>query len=218
MAVFVALGMSIGPEAAAAQAQSEETDASSGEALLEEVQRRYDALESMQATFTQTVASDFSNDSSRIRGRLLLKGSMYRVETSEQTLVTDGTTSWVYTPADSQVVVNDASQDPGTLSPETFFTNYAERYDVTTAREARRNGTSHTVLSLTPSSQSTAFQDAVLWVRRTDRVITRLQVTDRNGSTITIDLDDVRLDPALPDDRFHFEPPSGIDVVDLRSQ
>ena len=193
-------------------------DAQDGDALLRDVQQTYDALESLQASFTQTVTSDFSSDTTRLEGRLVLKQSKYRVETQEQVLVTDGTTSWVYTPADSQVVVNTAERDPSTLSPETFFTNYAERYDVVNTRSARQDGTPHTVLALTPKTSDTLFEDVTLWVRAGDPIVTRLQVTDRNGSTITIDLRDIELNPSLSDSVFQFEPPADVEVIDLRSE
>jgi len=193
------------------------TAAQDGAALLRDVQQTYDALESLQASFTQTVTSDFSRDTTRMEGRLVLKESKYRVETEAQVLVTDGTTSWVYTPADSQVVVNNAERDPSTLSPETFFTDYAERYDVADTRSARHNGTPHAVLTLTPKESDTLFEDVTLWVRTGDRIVTRLQVTDRNGSTITINLQDIQLNPSLSDSVFQFDPPANVEVVDLRA-
>jgi len=140
---------------------------------------------------------------------------MYRIETLDQTLVTDGSTSWIYTPADSQVVVNDATSSEMALSPETFFTDYAARYEVASITEAPAASEAAQVLALTPSSPRAAFESVTLWVRA-DHVITQLQVKDPGGSTITINLRDIRLNPALARDRFTFETPPDVEVIDLR--
>jgi outer membrane lipoprotein carrier protein len=190
--------------------------AQDGSAVLAEVQERYDAVTSMEAAFTQTVTSPFRDDSTRLEGRLFVRGEMYRIETVEQTLITDGTTSWIYTPADSQVVVNDAASSKMALSPETFFADYAARYRVDSLRPAGPDADAEQILALTPSSPDAAFGSVTLWVRP-DRVISRLQVTDSGGSTITIRLRTIRLNPTLARERFSFEPPPTVEVIDLRT-
>ena len=190
--------------------------AQNGSAVLQDVQERYDTVAGMEATFTQTVTSPFRDDSTRLEGRLFVRGDMYRIETVEQTLITDGTTSWIYTPADSQVVVNDAASSKMALSPETFFTDYAARYRVDSLRPAGPTADAEQILALTPSSPDAAFGSVTLWVRP-DRVITRLQVTDSGGSTITVRLRNIRLNPTLARERFSFEPPPDVEVIDLRT-
>lgn len=185
--------------------------------VLQAIENRYDALDGLRAEFTQVIRSDFADGSRQMRGELLLQQNKYRVETGEQTLVTDGTTTWIYTPADRQVIVNHAEQDASTLSPETFFTDYAERYDVQREEQVWRNDDRHRLLVLQPRSSGTMFTTVRLWVRAEDLVITRLQVTDRDGSEITISLDDVDLTPTFQANDFRFTPPEGVEVVDLRS-
>jgi outer membrane lipoprotein carrier protein len=191
--------------------------AQDGSELLDEVQRRYDTVETLRASFTQTVTSSFSPEATRVDGQLWVKDDMYRVETVEQTLVTDGTTTWIYTPADSQVVVNDADRGGAALSPESFFTDYSDRYAVEDARRARQDGASHTVLNLTASAPAARFESVALWVRDADRLITRLRVVDSGGSTIDIRLRDIQVNSTLSDASFRFEPPGGTEVVDLRT-
>ena len=194
--------------------QAQDTDTTS---ILHDIQVRYEALDGLRADFTQVIRSDFSENTTRMRGDLLLQQNKYRVETDEQTLVTDGTTTWIYTPADQQVIINHTEQDASTLSPETFFTDYAERYTVQREKRVRRDGDRHRLLTLQPMSTRTMFEQVRLWVRTEDLVITRLQVTDRDGSEITISLDNVDLTPALRARDFRFTPPEGVEVIDLRS-
>jgi outer membrane lipoprotein carrier protein len=183
---------------------------------LTDVQAAYDALDGLRAAFTQVISSDFAGDTTRIEGTVLLSGNKYRVQTPTQTVVTDGQTTWIYTPADSQVVVNDAEQDASTVTPETFLTASADRYRKTASTPVTRDGTPHVKLTLTATDSTARFKEATLWVRRTDRVVTRMRATDRNGSTLDLRLRNLAINPPLADDPFTFTPPEGIEVIDLR--
>lgn len=184
---------------------------------LEAVQARYDRLEGLRATFTQVTQSDFSNDSTQVQGQVLLAGNKYRVETPRQTVVTNGTTTWIYSPADSQVVVNDAEANASTITPQTFLTASSEKYEVPSTRTTRRDGAPHDVLSLTATDESARFKEAALWVRRTDRIVTRLRATDRNGAILDLRLHEIVVDPGFDGRPFTFSAPDGVEVVDLRA-
>jgi outer membrane lipoprotein carrier protein len=99
--------------------------AQDGGPTLQALQSRYSALQGLRAAFTQVTASEFADDSTRIDGTVLLAGNRYRVETPAQTVVTDGATTWIYSPADSQVVVNTADAEASTLTPQAFLTTAA---------------------------------------------------------------------------------------------
>ena len=200
------------PVAAHAQsAHSAKTD------VLRAVQETYNDLESLRATFTQTVVPPFGGDSTRTRGVLLLQGNRYRVETLQETFVTDGTTTWMYVPADSQVVVNTATDNPAAVSPQTLFMDYTDRYSVVSVQSTMREGAAHQVLTLRPLSDATRFRSLRLWVRSRDTMITRLRLEDPSASMIRISFDDIVKNPSVDASDFRFEPPSGIEVIDLRS-
>lgn len=185
---------------------------------LEELKTRYDRLQSLRASFTQVIGSEFADDSTRIRGRVVLADNKYRVQTPSQTVVTDGETTWIYSPADSQVVVNDAGSQESTVTPQTFLTASTETYRVESTRTQRRNGSPHAVLSLHATQKSAGFREATLWMRTSDRIVTRLRVTDRNGSTLDLRLQDIVVNAPLDGTPFTFSAPQGVEVVDLRSE
>lgn len=208
-AVFLLLfaGMGAGPVAGQSPSLS-----------LAEVAEAYRALDGLQASFVQVMGSEFAADSVRVEGSVLLSGDKYRVQTPDQTVVTDGQTTWIYTPADSQVVVNDADTGESTVTPETFLQTSADRYAVREVSPATRLGVPHLDLDVRATEATTRFRSVRLWVRESDRIVTRMQATDRNGSTIDLRLRDLSLNPdtlrgSTP---FAFSPPEGVEVIDLR--
>ncbi len=185
---------------------------------LDDVRSAYQALDGLEASFTQVVGSTFASDSSRIEGTVLLAGDRYRVETPGQVVVTDGATTWIYSPADEQVVIDSADTSDGPITPETFLDASAQRYEVTDQRSSDVDGTPHVRLSLASTTSASRFQEAQLWVRRSDRIVTRLRATDREGATFDLRLRDLRVNPALTDSTFSFRPPEDVEVVDLRGE
>ena len=183
---------------------------------LSDVQEAYDDLEGLRASFTQLISSDFAGDTTRVEGTVLLSGNKYRVQTPDQTVITNGETTWIYTPADSQVVINDAGNDATQVTPKTFLTASSDRYRITESQSVTRAGAPHQKLAVTATDSTSRFEAAVLWVRQADRVVTRMQATDRNGSTLDLRLGDITVNPTLEDSSFAFSPPNGVEVVDLR--
>lgn len=194
--------------------QAQSTDLS-----LSDVTAAYRALDGLQASFVQVTGSEFAGDSMRVEGSVVLSGNKYRVQTPTQTVVSDGATTWIYTPADSQVVVNDADTGTSTITPETFLTASSDRYEVEDATPTRRLGAPHLILDATATAPDARFQSVRLWVRRADRLVTRMQATDRSGSTIDLRLRDLAVNPDTlrSDTPFTFAPPEHVRVVDLRS-
>ncbi len=189
----------------AGQARAQDSD------LLDRLRMRYETTEALRARFTQTAGE------ATMQGTLVLRGDAYRIETPDQVLVTDGTTSWVYAKADGQVLVNDAVADETTFSPADFFTHYPDRFDLRPDSSEVRGGVRYDVLRLTPKSRDAFLREVRLWVRAADTLPTRVEITDGNGTRVEFDLYDVEVNPPLRGDLFRFVPPPGAEVVDLRS-
>lgn len=192
--------------------------AQSNSITLGDVQKAYDALDGLRAAFTQVITSEFGGDTTRVTGSVLLAGNKYRVESSDQTVINNSTTTWIYTPADSQVVVNDSEQNASTVTPKTFLTASAERYTVASSTSASRLGTPHIKLSVTASDSGARFREATLWVRQADTLVTRMKATDRNGSTLDLQLHEIVRNPQVLQrgTPFSFSPPEHVEVIDLR--
>lgn len=198
-------------------AQSEAATQATDDDILQRVEARYASIDGISASFTRSVDTGMGA-AQEISGTLYLAGPRYRVETRSQTFVTDGETTWIFTPSQQQVIVNAATEDGSALTPETFFTDYAARYAVESRQNVEDGDVSYVELDLKPTAPSASFDDVVLWVRPDTYVIDRLSVQDANGNRITIQLRDVEINPGLSDSLFTFTPSADIEVVDLRSE
>jgi chaperone LolA len=180
-------------------------------AVAQRLQARYQAIDALEADFTQSFGG------ATLRGTLTVRGGAFRVELPSQTLVSDGTTLWSYSPDDNQVVVQDYTEEDLGFSIGQVFTDYLSVFRPTGATQATIGGVRHDVLALVPRESGTSVRDATLYVRSSDAVPTRVRVHDVNGQTLAFDLANVRLNPSLTSETFTFQPPRGVEVIDLRS-
>lgn len=188
-----------------------QASAQAGGDVLDRLRARYESLDALSAQFTQRIGE------ATMEGTLVLRGDAYRIETDDQTLVTDGITSWVYSKTDRQVLVNDAIADETAFSPADFFAHYPDRFDVQVSGQETIGGERYDRLRLTPRNDDAFLEEVTLFVRGSDTLPTRVRIVDGNGTTVVFDLRGVEVNPRLADDAFRFVPPPGAEVVDLRS-
>lgn len=184
--------------------------AQSPEAVARTLQQRYRQVRTLSADFVQ------STGTTRLTGRLQVRGDAFRMTVGEQTLVTDGRTLWSYAPDDEQVVVQDYNAAQTGFSIGQLFTDYLRVFRAVGATRATLDGVRHDVLTLRPRDAGSSVRDATLYVRSSDAIPTRIRVRDTNGTLHAFDLSRVQLNPSLPASTFTFTPPRGTEVVDLR--
>ncbi len=189
--------------------------AQDGNALLRRVQARYTQSTSLRADFTQTMTSAYGDE--QFSGTLLVQGNRYRVEAGPQQFVTDGRTTWLYNKTQNQVIVNDFVEDETTFSPTGFLTRYGSRYRVSAVTPQTVRGQRHYTLTLTPKSDDEFFDQVKVTMRDADAVVTRLELSDINGTQMRYELRNVQFNPTLSAAQFRFTPPRGAEVVDLRN-
>lgn len=200
-----------------APALAQDNPSSEADELLERLEQTYDETEALSARFTQTTTSSFSGEATTHSGTLLLQGDRYRVETNQQTLVTNGETTWVYTPSEDQVIVNDYVEDETAFAPSEFFYDCDDRFTVTSVETTTQDGEPHHVLRLEPKEEGAFYREITLWMRDRDNLVTQLKVADADDTEMIFELEDIEFNPSVSADTFTFSPPDGTEVVDLRS-
>ncbi len=191
--------------------------AQSGDQVIKRLKEKYDSIDALRAEFTQTMSSAYSSGEESFSGTLTLQGDKYRIETDTQTLVTDGSVTWIFNKAEKQVLINNKVDDETAFDINDFFFNYSERYSVTASQEEVISGQKHYLLRLKPKNQDSFYSQVTLWVRDSDTVITRLEVVDMNETTMLFSLRNIDLNPQISRSTFVFTPPDNAEVVDLRS-
>lgn len=184
--------------------------------IIENVQERYDDMTDATITFSQSVRFKVSKAEQTVKGTLLFKKpNKYRIETEDRTVVTDGKTSWSWSPRNRQVVIDNYKEETHSLSPEQLLLSYPKDYISTFIGEEKLAGQSAYVLKLTPKEEGSFATAMKIWVAR-DWLIRKVEITDVNGAVTTYIIEKIAIDQKLADSGFNFQVPEKAEVIDLR--
>lgn len=184
--------------------------------ILDRLESSYNSLSALKASFTQTLGSDYVDETTSMSGTMLLKGENYRLEMKEQTLVTDGKTSWIFLPSDNQVLINNVENDETVISPSDFFSLHNRDYTSSFVETKTINGSAHDHIKLSPSKKNSYVAEAHIWVRRSDNMPTKVRIKDENQTSIVFELSSIEKNPKINQSTFTMDIPAGAEVIDLR--
>lgn len=188
-----------------------------GEELLDQVREKYQSVSDAEIHFTQKARFSLSTAEVTSAGTLFLKKPhKYRLEMGDHTIVTDGTTVWSYTKSLKQVLIDRYKEDERSLTPDRLLMGPSGGYTPVIVGTERLGKSDMKVLKLTPTDEQSMVSSIRLWVDEHDWTVRQVEVIDVNGKQTTYTVVQLKLNPGLPDSRFTFQPPEGVEVVDLR--
>ncbi|RPI16259.1 MAG: outer membrane lipoprotein carrier protein LolA [Ignavibacteriae bacterium] len=182
--------------------------------IIQNVQNVYKDISDAKASFTQTVKYGKSKAQSSSGTLYIKKDNKYRIETGSQTIVTDGSTSWSYSPSKKQVVIDNYKETGNTFSPNKYLFQYPENFYSDLEGNENMSGKEMYVLKLRPR-EGGYVKSAKLWVDKAEWIIKKIQiVTDE--STTTYNVKNVQLNVGISNSKFTFSPPEGTEIIDMR--
>jgi outer membrane lipoprotein carrier protein len=184
--------------------------------IIEKVQSKYGKLDNVVLNFTQSVKFRVNKSEQQATGTLYFKKkNKYRIETDQHIIVTDGQTSWSYSPQNKQVIIDKYKEDTHSLSPEHLLVSYPQDFYSSLIGEEKLGAESVYVLKLTPKEDNAFATKLKIWVGK-NWIIRKVETTDISGAVTTYTIKDISIDKGISDNKFEFKPPQGVDVIDLR--
>ena len=171
------------------------------------------AAQTITADFSQMTLSSNGASMQETQGTLEVKRpGMFRWHTNpplEQELVSDGKKIWLYDPDLEQVTIQQLDQRMS-HTPALLLSG-----DVSTIEESftiswNQGGTVEDFV-LQPKDNGSMFDNLRLSFR--DGMLNDMQMSDPVGQRTNILFRNVNMNPQLPDSRFTFEIPEGVDVI-----
>lgn len=185
--------------------------------ILEKVSERYDAMKDGELRFTQRTGFAVAKIEQEVSGTLVFKKkNKYRVEYDGQTVVTDGTTVWSYSPSTNQVLIDEFRLNERSLTPERILGEAPDEYAPTLIGREKIGPLETIVLKLTPPEGSGMVTSMKIWVDEREWLIRRAELVDLHGKRTTYQVHAIKTNTGVPDARFTFQAPPGAETVDLR--
>lgn len=185
--------------------------------VLENIRTTYSRMNDVSALFTQNVKMKFKRTGQTVSGSVKIKkGNKYRLETGQQTIVTDGATIWMYDPRTHQVLRDVYRQNRVQFSPDKFLLGLPKEF---TALSVEKDSAS-VILTLQPSKPSSVspmMTKLRVWADPATWLFHAIETTDKNSTVTTFLLSDLRFNKGIADSVFTFAVTHTMKVVDVQS-
>jgi outer membrane lipoprotein-sorting protein len=180
--------------------------------IVKKTKAAYASTQAAEIKFEQTAGSGSSN------GTLTYaKGDKYRLELGKQTIVSNGSKVWTYTPEKRQVLVSKAVSGTNRLTPEDLLTAFPGDYSTQLLGEQKVNGRAVWVVRCTPGAGKKIgdVSRATLYIDKASYRFQQVEVESPSLGTMKIRIISAQYGAKVPDSRFTFQAPKDVRVVDL---
>lgn len=185
------------------------------------LQKKYDSMKTFRAIFTQRLLHQESGSEEIRKGTLLFQKPLnIRWETEKpypELLVVNKDAVWDYLPDEelaycySPDVVKDSRSVIQVVTGQT-------RLDKDFTVQSEKDDGGLAVLRLYPKDPTPQLVEAILWIDKESKLISRVQIMDFYGNTNEVHFTAITPDVPLQMSVFSFTPPKGILVEDLKNQ
>ena len=207
---FTLIMLSTGSLFAQSDAQSQK--------ILKGVSARYKGYTSLSASFTLNILDQKSQKQEKQSGSILLKGDQFRLSMNDQTIISDGKTTWTYLEESNEVQISENVNDENAITPANIFTMYEKGFKSKFNGEKSVNGKTQQIIELVPEDTKKSFFKVQLQIDKAGQYVSEAKVFDKSGNIYTYSIQKFTPNATVTADQFTFNASTypGIEIVDLR--
>lgn len=189
--------------------------AQSPKEVINKIQAKFNSINNFTAVFNQTFYNAHGSEGGKAAGKFSYKkNDKFIVELNNQIIVSDGKTVWNYDKKFKRVVISNFEDDPTSFSLEKFIFSYPPlcKAQIIKDEPVQNN---EVILQLVPKDGDLQFKEVKIW-KNNENLISKMQLVDIGDMKYSFSFSDLKVNQDLPDSKFIFNPPKGIQIIDLR--
>ncbi len=187
------------------------------ESIVQNVQNTYDNIDNAVIVYEQISEFPVTRREQTFEGVVYMKRpNYYRVESEQQTVVTDGNTIWSYNPFTDQVIIDLYQEEEQMFTPDRFLLNIPDEFYVTVGDRETVEGQSLIMLRLVPKDDHQFVRSMRLWVDDSRWIVMKAEVIDLNENKNTYHVRDIQINEGVDENLFSYQPPENVEIIDLR--
>jgi chaperone LolA len=186
------------------------------EELAQQVEKRYKSLLDLSMDFTKSIKSEIFEDQRKTKGRMYLKNpDKFRIETEDETMVTDGKSLWTYSKENEQVIKDTLGRSKKVFKPNQYLADFRSEYKPELIGEEKVDRVNCYKLKLIPKKDDLFITGMTIWIDKKTNLAKKLEYQDSNDNLVTLIFDHIKINQGIDDSKFVFKAPPGVEELDL---
>lgn len=174
--------------------------------ILKDIQKRFGKIQDLSADVIQnSTKSKF----------FYQKENKYRIETTNNIIISDGNSIWNYNKKNNKVVISRPEDTEMTYTINNLVYSFPEQSKLIFEGKEKIGAEEYNILSMTPAGSSSNYKKIKIWADKTN-MIRKVNVSDAAGNNLIFEFTNIKINSNIPDSRFSFEPAKGSEIIDLR--
>ncbi len=184
--------------------------------LAMQVEKKYRSLSDLSMDFTKVTRSEIFETPSKVQGKMLLVNpDKFKIETKEETIVSDGKFVWTYSVENRQVVKNLVDKSENMFKPNQYLSNFRSDYTPSLEGEEKVDQTKCYKLLLSSKKEDAFIKKMILWVDQKSLLAKKLEYKDAEDNDIILEFQRIKTNRKIKDPEFIFQTPPGVEELDL---
>jgi outer membrane lipoprotein-sorting protein len=189
-------------------------------AVFERVKKRYDAYKTLTVNFSLNIDIP-EQPTIKQKGTLVQDGKKYKLDLTDQMLMSDGNDLWLFLKEKKEVQINDIDEGDDTVLSPIDLLNIYERDDFEYAlvNELKNNkGQLVQQIELKPRNKGADYSKIRIEIEKSKAEILGMKAFFTDGVRYTVEVDEVIPNKTIPASTFVFQTSDypGVKVEDLR--
>jgi outer membrane lipoprotein-sorting protein len=188
--------------------------------ILDAMSNTYKSISSFQADLSYTMTNKTEGINESYKGKISVKGDMYRLEMQDQEIYNDGITVWTYLPNldEPEVTIDNNNPEGGDITPSSIFNIYKEGYKYLYLNATNIGGKSYDIVDLVPNDKNAQYFKVRIEIGVKDKLLRSFTLFDREGSEYSYLITNFKSDVNLADSYFKFDSSklSEDQIIDIR--
>jgi outer membrane lipoprotein carrier protein len=200
------------------QAEQERRQEQRAAELLKKTSEKIKSFTTLEVEFSYVMDNPQFNVKETMSGKLVSKGDKYRMTVGDNIFISDGKTVWNYIDELEEIHINYVENTEGGLTPTALLADFSTQYKSRFVKQENYKGKSVNIIDLVPNTPQ-SFHKYRIALDAADNMLVYTIAYDRHGGTYTYNLDKIRTNINISDDKFRFnksEFPADAEVIDLR--
>lgn len=185
--------------------------------ILDAVIAKTETQKTIEVDFTYTMKNPEAGIDESKSGILQIMGDSYRLDISEQVVISDGETMWTLLIEDEEVMINEVEDNSDAITPSNLLNSYSENYKSKFLKEDRYKGKTAEIIELTPL-KGRNFTKIHVIIDKLEKQILSFSIFDKNGSTYSYIINKYDSNKNIPISAFTFKEADypDFEIVDMR--
>ncbi len=186
--------------------------------VLDNMSEKIRSINAYSASISNSLVNEVEGINDEFKGKITVKGDMYRLELDEQVVINNGTTVWTYLPDVNEVNIDNYDPDEDEITPSKIYDAYKDGYKYIYMGNETKEGEMTHVIDLVPNDLDAQFFKIKLYVSKKDNLLKGWTMFEKSGNQYIYAIRDFDSGISVKDSSFEFNPANypGVEIIDLR--